>query len=224
MVNFLKNNSFDEINIDLEGVNKNNKENFLKFIEKLADKMGVLNYRLGISIPAKTENHVDTGWAGAYDYERLGRLVDKVIIMAYDYHWPGGPAGPIAPLSWVYDVIDYVIMQISNKKIYIGVPFYGYDWIINKENKKAKGLSYHQIMKLKEKYDGTIEWDQESETPYYCYESEDEKHEVWFENINSILKKLDLMNKFQIKGAAFWRLGLEPPELWEELSKRRSCY
>ena len=220
IIEYLVKSAYKEINIDLEGVDKTNKLNFLKFIGKLTSKLSNHNYKLGISIPAKTENHVDTGWAGAYDYEKLGVMVDKIMIMAYDYHWSGGPAGPIAPLPWVYDVIDYVIMQIPLEKIYIGIPCYGYDWIIDDESKRAKGLSYQQIINLKKRHNGTIEWDQESDTPYFCYDNDEGKHEVWFENIDSISKKAELIKKFQIRGAAFWRLGLEPSGLWEELSKK----
>jgi spore germination protein len=137
--------------------------------------------------------------------------------MAYDYHWAGGPVGPIAPLPWVHNVIDYVIMQISLEKIYIGLPCYGYDWSIDHEEKRAQGLSYYQIMELKKKHGGIIDWDQESETPYYCYKNKDGRHEVWFENVNSILKKVKLLKEFQIRGAVFWRLGLEPVSLWESL-------
>lgn len=220
IINFLEQSSYNKINIDLEGVDKTNKINYLKFIGKLANNMSKYDYKLGISIPAKTENHVDTGWAGAYDYEKLGVLVDKVMIMAYDYHWAGGPAGPIAPLPWVYDVIDYVIMQVPLEKIFIGIPCYGYDWVIDNDSKRAKGLSYQQIIRLKEKHASTIEWDQESETPYLCYKDSKGQHEVWFENTNSISKKVEMIRKFQIRGAVFWRLGLGPSDLWKELSKK----
>ncbi|MFW6270270.1 MAG: glycosyl hydrolase family 18 protein, partial [Bacillota bacterium] len=58
------------------------------------------------------------------------------------------------------------------------------------------------------------EWDQESKTPYYKYEDEQGRHEIWFENKTSINKKLELVQQYQLAGAVFWRLGLEDPAIW----------
>ena len=216
LINYLDENKYNGINLDLEGVKKKNKEAYHLFIKKLKEKMKN-KYKLDLSIPAKTENHIDTGWAGAYDYKYLGQIADNINIMAYDYHWSGGMPGPIAPLSWVYNVIDYAIMEIKAEKVLIGLAAYGYDWVIEPQLKKARGLSYKGILALMEKMNIRAEWDQESETPYFKYEDEEGLHEVWYENELSLKKKINLIKKFQIKGGSLWRLGLEDPKFWNHL-------
>ena len=217
LMSFLNNSEYRGLNIDLEGVKKNTKEAYNYFIEKLSKKMKKKNYNLDISIPAKTENHIDVGWAAAYDYNYLGQLVDNIFIMAYDYHWAGGVAGPIAPISWVYNVIDYTIMEIDTNKVMIGLAGYGYDWIIDSESKRAKALSYNGVTNILKRENIRAEWDQESETPYFRYRDENGVHEVWFENKNSLFKKIELIKKFQLKGAALWRLGLEDSRFWDDI-------
>jgi len=216
LINFMKNSWFSGINIDLEGVNIKNKDKYNILIAEIAAVFRKYGYRLGLSIPAKSENNKDSTWSGAYNYGELGELADEVMIMAYDYHWPGGPAGPVAPLFWVQDVIDYAIIEIPPEKIYLGIALYGYDWEINSD-KSAEGLSYLQIKNLLDRYHSRIEWDQESWSPYFSYQKDSKQHEVWFENQESIKKKIEVSREFQLAGVAFWRLGLEDIKIWKLL-------
>lgn len=201
------------ININLEGVKLANKDKFTTFITNLGKKLQKKAIKLGLSIPAKTENTMDLSWSGAYDYQALGKSSQEMLIMAYDFHWAGGPPGPVAPLTWVQDVIDFALMEIPLEKIFLGIPFYGYDWLLE-SNQRAKGLSYRQIENLAKKYNSNIEWDQESCSPYLRYKNESGQHEVWFENKESVRKKIKLVKEYQLAGAVFWRLGLEDERIW----------
>ena len=37
----------------------------------------------------------------------LGQAVDRFRIMTYDYHWSGGGPGPVAPIYWCQEVMEY---------------------------------------------------------------------------------------------------------------------
>jgi spore germination protein len=214
-IDFISKYNISGINLDLEGINKNNREKFIDFIMKAVESFHNNSYRIGFSIPAKSKDN-NSNWTGAYDYKILGKFADELLIMAYDYHWSGGVPGPIAPLFWVQDVIDYMIINIPLEKIYLGIPLYGYDWYVNNDN-KARGLSYIQIENIIKKYDITPEWDQESQSPYFRYNDVNGIHEVWFENENSIMKKLKLVKEYQLAGVVFWRIGLEDKRIWSTL-------
>ncbi len=211
---YLKSEGYNEVCIDIEGVKYKNKIQYTEFIKQVVDSLRQEGYYLSIVIPAKSENNQDSTWSGAYDYSSLGKITNKIIIMAYDFHWPGGPPGPIAPLSWVQDVIDYAIMEIPLGKLYVGLGLYGYDWILNGEQ-KARGLIYSQVKNIASNYNSKIEWDQESQSPYLRYIENGFEHEVWFENKESIAKKIKLVDEFQLKGVVFWRLGQEDPDVWQ---------
>ncbi|MFW6281551.1 MAG: glycosyl hydrolase family 18 protein [bacterium] len=216
ILKYMSNNCYQELCLDIEGVGYSQKDTFNSFIKETTNELHKKGYSLSIAVPAKSENNKDSTWSGAYDYMELGKIVDKVIIMAYDYHWVGGPSGPIAPIFWVQDVIDFAIMEIPLEKIYLALGFYGYDWGLNTEN-RARGLIYNQIMNIAERHKSTVEWDPDSQSPYLRYTLDGIKHEIWFENRESISKKLNLLENFQLKGAAFWRLGQEDPEIWSIL-------
>ena len=211
---YLRNEEYCEICIDIEGVQYKNKAEYTNFMKRVSDTLHQEGYSLSVVIPAKSENNQDSTWSGAYDYNSLGKIVDRIVIMAYDFHWPGGPPGPIAPLPWVQDVIDYAIIEIPPEKLYLGLGLYGYDWAVDSDY-RAKGVVFGQIKEIILKHNTKVEWDQDSQSPYLIYKKGGVEHEVWFENKESIAKKIKLINDFQLKGVVFWRLGQEDPGVWQ---------
>lgn len=217
LYHYLNKYQYGGLNINFEGIKKDNKTEFNNFIKDLSTSFASAELDLGLSIPAKTEDNHSV-WAGAYDYKFLGKEVDELIIMAYDYHWSGGSPGPITPLPWLQDIIDYIIVTISEARVYLGIPCYGYDWLLEKNDKyRGKGVSFSRVKSIIKKHGGSWEWDQESESPYYKYKNKEGFHEIWFENKESILKKIELVKEFELSGAVFWRLGLEDPDIWNHI-------
>ena len=48
--------------------------------------------------------------------------------MAYDEHYPTGPAGPIAGLAWVKACLDVALRSVPASKLQLGEAGYGYRW------------------------------------------------------------------------------------------------
>ncbi len=117
---------FDGINIDLEGIPDDLRDEFTGFFGALSESINGTR-TLSIDVPAKTSD-TRTGWDGWCNYQAIGEIADMVMIMTYDAH--GGWTGPgeIAPTSWVRDVLAYAVRAMPPAKIHAGIPFYGYDW------------------------------------------------------------------------------------------------
>ena len=56
------------------------------------------------------------------------------------------------------------------------------------------------------------------QTPFFTYTEAGTKYEVWYENRHSTAAKLRLVDKYNLRGVAVWRLGYEDPGIWEVLS------
>lgn len=85
----------------------------------------------------------------AHDYKRIGEIVDRVIIMTYEWGYTYGPAMAVAPLHLVRKVVEYAIQEINPEKINLGIPTYGYDFTLPfKKGQKAKSLSYEDALAL----------------------------------------------------------------------------
>jgi spore germination protein YaaH len=67
-------------------------------------------------------------------------------------------------------------------------------------------------------YNKTVIFDQDTLTPMFDYvDDQGNNHEVWFENSDSIIAKLNLAWQLGISGVALWRLGMEDPGLWPRI-------
>jgi|GEM_PF-682316 Predicted glycosyl hydrolase len=210
----VKQNNYKGVNIDLEGIYSYNRSQFTTFMSELYNTFHSQGFLVTVAIPAKTWDNPVDGWSGAYDYEKIGEYSDKVIIMAYDYHWSGGTPGSIAPIDWVQKVVDYTVKVIPKEKIVLGLAAYAYDWPAN--GAKAESYSLSETYSVASKYGAVIKWDSVSKSSYYNYtDSSGIYHTVWFEDSTSIGYKLDIVNNFDLSGISIWRLGLEDSDYWK---------
>jgi spore germination protein YaaH len=174
----------------------------------------------------------------------LGRYSDGIFIMAYDFHRPtSDTAGPVSPMNSIGTNSDYdlnmmikdFLSQIAPNKLILGVPYYGYNWVVENGDKYAKRLEgtdlmgysesqiYDNIMKDIEDLNLSVMWDETAQVPYFTYVSPDtgSTRQVYFENEQSLTKKYELVKKQNLGGIGIWALGYDGdrPELWNLINK-----
>jgi hypothetical protein len=177
-----------------------------------------------------------TGWHGSYDYKKLADTLtgpnDYLMVMAYDESWNGGPVGPVASLSFVEDSIQYALnKQVPRGKIVLGIPFYGRIWN-NSDTTTLNGLgvSHFQITEIMNQYKATakVTFDSASQTPKLVftmktgdptyriagYDLKPGTYTIWFDNEQSLKKKLILVQKYNLRGTGNWSLSQENPQIW----------
>jgi chitinase len=172
----------------------------------------------------------------------LGRNSDGIFIMAYDFSRPtSDKAGPVAPVDGSaahseYDINSMLkdfLTQIAPNKLILGVPYYGYNWVVENEEKYAIrkegsdeiGYSvsqiYDKIMEDVTDLNINVMWDEVSQEPYYTYISPETRssRQVFFENAQSLGVKYKLAKNFGLAGVGIWALGYDGnrPELWNLL-------
>jgi len=198
---------YDGVNIDFENLSAADRIPFDALMSNVYARLHPLNKLVTIAIPSKTSETYG-GFSGGFDYAGLAPNFDLALIMAYDEHYSGGPAGPIADVAWVNDVVNYATSQIPAKKVLLGLPFYGYNWIIGRNG--AKAMSYSDVESMVLGTGATIQMDEASQSPFFIYSG----HQVWFENSSSLKAKLGLVNLHGLAGWGGWRLGQEDPNFW----------
>lgn len=215
----LKANNYKGVNIDFEGLFPSSRPHFTAFMSELYSTLNPLGFTVTVAVPAKTGDNPSYAWSGAFDYAQIGRFSDQVVLMTYDEHWSGGPAGPIASIGWVQKVVEYALTVMPAEKIVLGIAAYGYDWPSN--GSSAKSLSISKAYSTASSKGAQIKWDQVSKSPYFNYtDSSGIYHTVWFENSTSIEYKLDIVNNYDLHGIAIWRLGLENSDFWTAIATK----
>ena len=145
----------------------------------------------------------------AHDYEKIGKLVNNVIVMTYEWGYTFGPAMPVAPLNEVEKVIKYATSKIDSNKIMLGIPNYGYDFLLPyKEKQKAKSISNLNAIPLAFNNHAEI-FRSSGKTPYFKYKENVQLHEVHFDDPCSFEEKLNL------SGGSIWTISTYTPYLYK---------
>jgi spore germination protein len=202
------------IDIDYENLHAGDRQAFTRFVTRLAAALHAKNKILSVALFAKATN---AGYAPrnvAQDYAAIGRVVDQVRLMAYDYHWASSAPGPVAPVSWISAVLRYARTQIPAAKVVLGVPLYGYNW----SDGHGTGLSWLQATRLASQHHATVRYDTAAQAPWFSYtDGSGHRHTVWFENAESSKAKFTLARAAGIAGVYLWMYGSADAGTWSAL-------
>ncbi len=135
-------NEFDGIDIDFEGKKLETGPHFSKFLQELYKAMGDKWVQCTIeSRTPLTDLYPDGNPpkdAGKYvnDFKVINKNCDRVRFMTYDQQTVDQkresevdePYGPVSDTKWVEKAIKEAMKTIPARKIVLGVPTYGYEW------------------------------------------------------------------------------------------------
>lgn len=177
--------------------------------------------------------------------EQISRLigaVDKIIVMAYDFHRPGVDyAGPVAPIKSpagernILEITQKIVDSgLDRRKIILAYPLYGYEWKTESEEFGAKiKRGWYQMASWKRvkelinqlsitNYEFKTNWDEQSTSPWMSFRESGEIHQIYYEDERSLKAKLELVTQTGLGGVGFWALGYEGEdrELWQEIRRR----
>lgn len=119
---------------------------------------------------------------------------------------------------------DYLRMGISPRKLVMGIPWYGYDYIclnLSKDDvcaiakvpfrgapcSDAAGhqVPYRVIMKQVNSSVSGSQWNQDQQAPYYNYKDPTGRlHQVWYDNPRSISLKAAFVKHYGLRGIGMW--------------------
>lgn len=223
---------FDGINIDYEALERRDRQIFSAFIQELAAALHTNNKLLAVALHPKTAEYrpsEDNG-SHAQDWKHISQHADQLHFMTYGEHVGSDHSGPIASLPWVEKIIKFALEQqnVPKDKLFLGIPLYAEGWKVNADGSTTglnKELTYTDVAREVNRYDSTIQWDEDSASPYAEINTgNNETTLYWFENQQSVQRKLALMEHYGINNLAFWRLGGEDQDVWDSfLSTDGSC-
>jgi spore germination protein YaaH len=202
------------------------------FVGQLERKLQKHGRRLTVTVASRTSAGDPNWWV--YAYGRLGKAADRIRIMTYDFHWAGGPPGPIAPKSWVNDVASFASRRINPGKISIGMPAYGRDWFggtISGQCPASAKTTLSRTTADMEDFAASIGkkpiWRKDATSQYFSYTRKYSvgdrtcraKRIVWYDDARSLQAKVGLVQRHRLRGIAIWALGNEGAGSWSRLTR-----
>ena len=223
IVNMTLRYDFDGINIDFENLNTEDKDMFSRFIIELAPRLREYGKVLSVDVTAPDGG---TNWSESFDRHAIGKAADYVVFMAYDeYTNDSKEPGTTAGADWVeLSVKKFVGTQeeVDNNKLILGMPFYTRIW-------KVEGNEFTSDTVLMKNTEAAIpsgvqkQWKDDVKQYYIEYEQDGAIYKMWIEDKTSLKAKFDILNQYNLAGAAYWEKDLETPDVWqlvkEELNK-----
>ena len=131
-----------------------------------------------------------------------------------------GPPLAVAPIRNVRQVLEYALGIIPPEKIFLGIPNYGYDWILPyvKGESMADSISNVEAIQLAARFGAEIQYDETAQSPWFRYiDDEGRTHEVWFEDVRSIMQKFNLIKEKNLRGAGYWNIMRPFQQNWSLL-------
>lgn len=227
----------DGVDIDFESMNfgganaqkRSVKRLYPVFLDQLRSKLHPLGARLSVAVPAR-RSASDPYWA-VFDYDAIGRSVDRARIMTYDYSTASTEPGPIAPIDWVRRVMKYAVTEFRKVPLSLGVPAYGQNWpikVLSGRCPAGQGATQvaaptsAQALDLIDSYGAKRRWSDAAQEATFDYERRYSGggkdcvvlRRVWFGEGRGAQVRLELAQHLGAQGIAVWSLGPEDPSLW----------
>jgi spore germination protein len=205
------------VNFDFERLPEDAAAAYNAFLRRAAARLAEHEMVLSTDLAPKISPYQAGIWYAAHDYQAQGTIVDWATIMTYDWGWPGGPPEPVAPLPDVIQVLEFALTQMPPEKISMGIPLYGYDWILPfvPGNPPARAWTLGQIIDIAVRHQVPIQFDTNAQSPFIRYRDEQGRdHIVWFEDARSIQAKIEQVRNFGLRGASLWRLPFSAAQAW----------
>ena len=246
-------NNYDGIDLDFEGFAFVDKiatwptiqPRWVKFITELSTTLHAQSKLLSVTTPYLLDPI--TGKKGYYFYAwpEISNYIDRLNIMAYDYHKFDTAAGPIGPINWFEPSLIYALKSVAPWKIYIGTPNYGYNWVTKvtgvcptntpaSEKISSNAAIIHQlkaqaildkpgaVATYNEKYGETnilytAEFNgvNKSNTPTSCKVN----HSAWYLDARGYNARAKLVEQYRLGGISEWEIGYGDNLAIEEVKK-----
>lgn len=196
---------YGELNLDFEFIQFQDRRSYVEFAA-LAKEL--LPYPVTVCLAPKISRDQKGLLYEGKDYQGLGKVADKVMLMTYEWGYTFSQPMAVAPLHKVEAVLNYALTEIPPEKILLGLANYGYDWPKTNGQRycSARTIGNVEAAALAGEKGAEIMFDAEAQSPWFRYKEKGILHEVWFEDVRSWQGKLSLVNRYRLAGVSVWQI------------------
>ncbi len=209
------------IDIDFEFILPADKDAFLNFIKAVQARMSEAGLITFVALAPKTSGEQKGLLYEAHDYPAIGAVVDKVLLMTYEWGYTYGEPMATSPINNMRSVLRYGVTVIDPDKILMGTPNYAYDWPLPfvQGETAAESIGNQQAIERAVQFGVNIQFDETAQSPFFNYTNDQGiEHVVWFDDVRSMNAKLRLIPEFNLSGSGVWQIMRFFPGLWLAMS------
>lgn len=210
------------INIDFENVHTSDKGNFVQFVRELTPLLHEQGLVVSIDVTPKSNSEM---WSLFLDRAALGRVVDYMMVMAYDEHWASSPkSGSVASLPWTENSIVRIMEEdgVPASKLILSMPLYTRIWTEKKGadgkisvTSKAVGMDKVKEITAAKKLKPVL--DTAVGQNYVEYTEDGALNRIWIEDDVSMQARVALVRKYDLAGVATWQRAFQTATIWKTI-------
>lgn len=208
----------DGINFDFENMYYEDKRLYVQLIREVTPLLHEQGLTVSVDVTMPSGSKM---WSQVYDRKALAETADYIMTMGYDqYPRDSQTPGPVSSLKWTEEKLQETLELVPNDKLVLGIPFYTRLWEVKEQDDGSKEVSSRALgMQEAENFiqnnNLEPEFDEETGLKYAELEQENTTYKIWLETAESIQKRIELVNEYNLAGVASWRRGFENEEIWD---------
>jgi len=233
----MKTYQFTDLNIDIESVREASPEAQLAYTQFLSEVKNRLTEAqagtLTVDIAPSALIHTRL-----MNLEMIAPIVDKVVLMGYDYHYSGSlVTGPVSPLygggvESEFDIdqaVNLALTYLPKEKLMLGIPAYGYQWETLQTATRSATLPGSGITASTKRVEELLSscftcivgTDLMAHEQYLLYPDEETGtyHQIFYPDEAATRAKIEYVSKKKLLGLAVWALGYEDSSVLLPLSE-----
>jgi len=210
------------VDFDFEYIPAEDKTTYADLIRRTRERLNSEGFLVTAAVAPKTSSDQPGLLYEGHDYGLIGDAANLTLLMTYEWGYTYSEPMAVAPIPQVRRVIEYGLTQIPADRILMGIPNYGYDWILPHVpgQSRARLIGNEEALWLANYYGAEVQFDQYAQSPHFTYWDRDgRQHEVWFEDARSIRAKLALVEEYDLAGVSYWNLMRPFAANWEVLNE-----
>lgn len=232
----MKKYNFTDLNIDIESFKEASSEARVKFTQFFQEvRKGVDENNLGtLSIDISPTIFVKKY---LIDPKAIAPLADYLMVMAYDYHYPGSlVTGPVAPLRGAVTISELdtdaplkeALKIVPKQKIILGLPLYGYGWEAITDFPRSATIPASALVYSNRTVENMLskcatcsaQIDKEAQESYLIYKDQETGtfHQIFYPDKKVMQAKVDYAKSMDLGGIGLWALGYDGANILEPLA------
>ena len=198
------------VNLDFESVPGNDQSALTAFAGRLSTALHAVGAGLSIDVVPHLARGANAASA-AYDDPALAAVADYLVVMAYDESTSPGAPGPVAGLDWQAAELAGTIAGIPAAKVVLGIPLYARRW---SGEAVTAGAYASMVAQALAEPDVSYDYDFQAASPLLLSDPGGVPTQLWFDDADSLLRKIAAAGQLGLAGVAAWVAGDEDPTFW----------
>ena len=209
---FLVTDKYRGLMVDFEEIAPKAQPGYMALLQEISNDLHAKGMKLYVSVPPHNED---------FNYPAVASLVDGVVLMNYDEHYPEGTSGPVASQDWFVVNLEFARKVVPLDKLICAIGNYGYDWVQKPKHGKLPpdvrdtNVSVQEAWLAARDSEEDIDFDGDSSNPHFSYmDEQNRRHDIWFLDAVTALNQMRAAQRLGIPQLRALALGAEDRSSW----------